>query len=62
MIQSFESFNAKFQDIKSKQLDLDIFSISFNVTPGSAPSELQLELIKLQSDDTQSDVYEQAVA
>ena len=48
----FESFNARFQDIKSKQLELDIFSIPFNVTPASAPSELQLKLIKQQSDDT----------
>ena len=36
----FESFNARFQDIKSKQLELDIFSIPFNVTSASAPSEL----------------------
>ena len=43
-----ESFNTRFQDIKSKQLELDIFSIPFNVTPASAPSEFQLELIKLQ--------------
>jgi len=41
-----ESFNARFHDIKSKQLELDVFSIPFNVTPASAPSELQLELIK----------------
>jgi len=41
-----ESFNARFHDIKSKQLELDVFSIPFNVTPASAPSEPQLELIK----------------
>ncbi|XP_076811806.1 general transcription factor II-I repeat domain-containing protein 2-like [Clavelina lepadiformis] len=51
-----ESFKARFQDIKSKQLELDIFSIPFNVTPG-APSELQLELIKLQSDDALKAMY-----
>ena len=51
-----ESFNARFQDIKSKQLELDIFCIPFNVTPASAPSELQLELVK-QSDDTLKAMY-----
>ena len=52
-----ERFNAGFQDIKSKQVELDIFSIPFNVTPASAPSELQLELIKLQSDDSLKAMY-----
>ena len=52
-----ESFNARFQDIKSKQLELDIFSIPFSVTPASAPCELQLKLIKLQSDDTLKALY-----
>jgi len=52
-----ESFNARFHDIKNKQLELDIFSIAFNVTPASAPSELQLELIKLRSDDTLKAMY-----
>ena len=52
-----ERFNARFQDIKSKQLELDIFSIFFNVTPASASSELQLELIKVQSDDTLKAMY-----
>jgi len=52
-----ESFNDRFHDIKSKQLELDIFSIPFNVKPASAPSQLQLELIKLQSDDTLKAMY-----
>ena len=52
-----ERFNAGFQDIKSKQMELDIFSIPFNVTPASAPSELQLKLIKPQSDDTLKAMY-----
>jgi len=34
-----------------------IFSIPFNVTPASAPSELQLERIKLQSDDILKAMY-----
>jgi len=52
-----ESFNATFHDIKSKQLELDIYSIPFNVTPASAASELQVELIKLRSDDTLKTMY-----
>ncbi|XP_077976074.1 general transcription factor II-I repeat domain-containing protein 2-like [Styela clava] len=52
-----ERFNARFTDIKSKKLELDIFSIPFIVTPASAPSELQLELMKLQSDDTLKAMY-----
>ena len=52
-----ESFNARFQDVKSKQLELDIFSIPFNVTPTSTPSELQIELIKLQSNKTLKAIY-----
>ena len=50
-----ERFNARFQDINSKQVELDIFSIPFNVTPASAPSELKL--IKLQSDDMLKVMY-----
>ena len=38
-------------------MELDIFSIPFNVAPASAPSELQLEFIKLQSDDTLKAMY-----
>ena len=52
-----ERFNAGFQDIKSKQVELDIFSIPFNVTPASAFFGFQLELIKLQSDDTLKAMY-----
>ena len=52
-----KTFTARFQDIKSKQLELDIFSISFNATPASAPTEFQLELIKLQNDDTLKAMY-----
>ena len=52
-----ERFNAGFQDIKSKQVELDIFSIPFNVAPASAPSEFQLQLIKIQNDDTLKAMY-----
>ena len=57
MFQLLESLNARFQDIKSKQIELDVFSIPFNVTPASAPPELQLELIKQQSDETLKAMY-----
>ena len=38
-------------------MELDIFSIPFNVSPAFAPSELQLEFIKLESDDTLKAMY-----
>ena len=53
----FESFIARYQNIKSRQLEPDAFSIPFNATPASAPPELKLELIKLQSDDTLKAMY-----
>ena len=52
-----ESFNVRFQDIKSKQLELDVFSIPFDVAPASPP-ELQFELIKIQKDDTLKVMYQ----
>ena len=52
-----KSFNARFQEFKGKQLELDIFSIPFNVAPASAPPEIQLELIKLQCDDKLKALY-----
>ena len=42
-----------FQNIKSKQLDLDVFSILFNATPTFTPFELQLE----QRDDSLKAMY-----
>ena len=53
-----ESFNARFEDIKSKQLELDICSVSFNVIPAPASLELQLEFIKLQDDDKLKAMYQ----
>ena len=47
-----ENFNARFQDIESEQMQLDVFSIPLNVTPASTSPDLQLELVKLMSDDT----------
>ena len=37
------SFNAWLQNIKSKQLELDVFSIPFIITSASAPPELELK-------------------
>ena len=53
-----DSFNARFQNFKSKQLELDVFFIPFKVTPASGPPELQLQLIKLHSDDTLKAMYQ----
>ena len=52
-----ESFHARFQYIKSKQLELNVFYIPFNVIQALAIAELQLELIKLQSNDTLKAMY-----
>ena len=41
----------------SEQLEFDVFSIPFDVTPTCVSLELQLELIKLQSDDTLRAMY-----
>ena len=40
-----KSFNARFQEFKGKQLELDIFLIPFNVAPAFAPPEIQLESV-----------------
>ena len=53
-----ESFDAKYQNIKSKQLELDVFSTPFSVTAASAPPVLQLELIKPKSDNTLKAMYQ----
>ena len=53
-----ESFNAKFQGIKSKQPELGVFSIPFNVAPASAPPDLQLQFMKLQSDVRLKTMYQ----
>ena len=42
----------------NKPLDLDAFSIPLNVAPASASPELQLDFIKLQSDDTMKALYQ----
>ena len=46
-----EAFGERFRDVKSKQMELNIFATPFNVEPADMPDELQLELIQLQCDD-----------
>ncbi|CDW60368.1 hypothetical protein TTRE_0000874001 [Trichuris trichiura] len=47
----FEAFGERFNDVKSRQMQLNIFAIPFNVEPVDVPDELQHEIIQLQSDD-----------
>ena len=47
----------KFQDVKSKMLELGFFSIPFNVALTSALPEFQLELIKQQSENEPKVIY-----
>jgi hypothetical protein len=46
-----EAFNERFKDVKSKQMELNIFATPFNVEPTDVPDNLQHEIIQLQSDD-----------
>ncbi|XP_016061495.1 PREDICTED: general transcription factor II-I repeat domain-containing protein 2B-like isoform X1 [Miniopterus natalensis] len=46
-----EALNERFRDIKSKQMELNIFATPFNVEPADVPDNLQHEIIQLQSDD-----------
>lgn len=45
------AFNERFKDVKSKQMELNIFSTPFNVEPADVPDNLQHEIIQLQSND-----------
>ncbi|KAK1333566.1 LOW QUALITY PROTEIN: hypothetical protein QTO34_005951, partial [Cnephaeus nilssonii] len=46
-----EAFNERFKDVKSKQMELNIFATPFNVEPADVPDNLQHEIIQLQSND-----------
>ncbi|XP_074050066.1 general transcription factor II-I repeat domain-containing protein 2A-like isoform X2 [Macrotis lagotis] len=46
-----EAFHERFKDVKSKQMELNIFATPFNVEPAHVPDNLQHEIIDLQSDD-----------
>ena len=44
-----EAFNERFKDVKSKQMELNIFDTPFNVEAADVPHLLQLEIIQLQN-------------
>nr|KAF6480915.1 hypothetical protein HJG59_010704 [Molossus molossus] len=46
-----EEFNIIFKDVKSKQMEMNIFATLFNVEPADMSDNLQHEIIQLQSDD-----------
>ncbi|KHJ40557.1 hypothetical protein D918_09394 [Trichuris suis] len=46
-----EALSERFNDLKSRQVELNIFAIPFNVEPADVPDNLQNEIIQLQSDD-----------
>ena len=48
----FETFSERFQDIKNKHMELDIFATPFNVFAAHAPNNYQHEIIQLQTNDT----------
>ena len=51
------TFSESFQDMKSKQMELDIFATPFNVLAADAPSNFQHEIIGLQTNDTLKSIY-----
>ena len=53
-----ETFNARFLDIKCKEMELDIFASPFNVVVTDVPSNFQHEIIELQSDSTLKAMYQ----
>ena len=55
----FQTFSERFQDMKSKQMELDIFATPFNVVAISAPNNFQHEIlvIELQTNDTLKSMY-----
>nr|KAF6480715.1 hypothetical protein HJG59_010565 [Molossus molossus] len=46
-----EAFDERFKDIKSRQVELNIFATPFNVESADVPGNLQHKTILLQSDD-----------
>lgn len=44
-----DAFNERFKDVKSKQIELNIFATPFNVEPADVPDNLQHEIILLQT-------------
>ena len=52
-----ETFSERFQDMKSKQMELDIFATPFNVVAAAAPNNFQHEIIELQTNNTLKSMY-----
>nr|KAF6492487.1 hypothetical protein HJG59_009679 [Molossus molossus] len=50
-VKLIEAFNERFKDVKSKQMELNIFATLFYVEPNDVPDNLQHEIIQLQSDN-----------
>uniref|UniRef100_A0A5S6QHL4 Dimer_Tnp_hAT domain-containing protein n=1 Tax=Trichuris muris TaxID=70415 RepID=A0A5S6QHL4_TRIMR len=46
-----QAFNERFEDVNSKEMELNIFATPFNVEPADVPDNLQHEIIQLQSDN-----------
>nr|KAF6407290.1 hypothetical protein HJG59_009933 [Molossus molossus] len=46
-----EAFNERFKDVKSKQMELNIFATLFNVDPADVPDNPRHQIVELQSDD-----------
>ena len=44
-----EEFSSRFEDIRSHEVQLNIFASPFNVDVDTAPDDFQMELIDLQS-------------
>lgn len=52
-----EWFDGKVKEMKSKQIEFDVFATPFNVTAASIPSIFQHEIIQLQTDNTLKVMY-----
>nr|KAF6469739.1 hypothetical protein HJG59_011115 [Molossus molossus] len=50
-VKLIEAFNERFKDVKSKQVELNIFATLFNVEPPDVPNKLQHAVIQPQSND-----------
>nr|KAF6492378.1 hypothetical protein HJG59_009583 [Molossus molossus] len=50
-VKLIEAFNERFKDLKSKQMELNIFATQFNMEPADVPDNLQHKIIQLPIDD-----------
>nr|KAF6460576.1 hypothetical protein HJG59_011488 [Molossus molossus] len=56
-VKLIEAFNERLKDMKSKQIELNLFATSFNMEPADVPDNLQYEIIQLQSNDELKATY-----